>query len=115
MMPLAGLEALDNLSNAVQNASKGITTWETFPPELCAFALTLQVYSNKAYEYIQKTFCLALQHVCTLQDWSASINGNSGFVQEAFNMFGDKVSMLQVTVMWVMQYLLKHINVILIQ
>ncbi len=119
MMPFSRLEALDNLSNAVsvqpikravQNASKSATTRETFPPELRAFALTLQFYSTKAYEYVRETFCLALPHVRTLQDWYTSINGNPGFTQEAFDMLREKVSVLPVSIAQVVQHFIKHLN-----
>ena len=38
-------------------------------PELKAFAMTLQFYSKKAYEYVRQTFDLALPHQRVLTKW----------------------------------------------
>ena len=38
-------------------------------PELKAFAMTLQFYSKKAYEYVRQTFDLALPHQKVLTKW----------------------------------------------
>ena len=38
-------------------------------PELKAFAMTLQFYSKKAYEYVRQTFDLALPHQGVLTKW----------------------------------------------
>ena len=38
-------------------------------PALKAFALTLQYYSQKAYEYVRQTFNLALPHQTVLRGW----------------------------------------------
>ena len=38
-------------------------------PQLRAFAITLQFYSKKAYDYVRKTFNLALPHPRVLRTW----------------------------------------------
>ena len=40
-----------------------------YPPELKSFALTLQFYSSKAYEFVRKTFNLALPHQVQVRKW----------------------------------------------
>lgn len=55
-----------------------------YPPELRIFALTLHFYSPKAYEYVRTTFKCALPHSNTIKTWYSSINGEPGFVNEAF-------------------------------
>ncbi|GBM96048.1 hypothetical protein AVEN_111442-1 [Araneus ventricosus] len=46
--------------------------------------LTLQFYSNKAYEYVRKTFSTSLPHPATLRRWCKTVEGNPGFTHEAF-------------------------------
>ena len=55
-----------------------------YPPELRAFALTLQFYSTKAYNFVRKHFNLALPHPAAIRRWYQSINGQPGFTAEAF-------------------------------
>ncbi|GBL72131.1 hypothetical protein AVEN_107576-1 [Araneus ventricosus] len=43
------------------------TSKENYPAELRAFALTLQFYSNKGYEYVRRTFSTSLPHPATLK------------------------------------------------
>ena len=40
-----------------------------YPPELKSFALTLQFYSAKAYEFVRRTFNLALPHQSQIRRW----------------------------------------------
>ncbi|KAG8176393.1 hypothetical protein JTE90_020178 [Oedothorax gibbosus] len=57
---------------------------EKYPPELRRFALTLNFYSAKAYDYVTQTFQCNLPHPTTLRKWYKSINGSPGFTSEAF-------------------------------
>lgn len=75
---------------AIKNNS-GKLTKEQYPPCLRMFALTLQFYSTKAYEYVRETFALALPHQSTLRTWYSAINGEPGFTQEAFEALKRKV------------------------
>ncbi|KAH8030171.1 hypothetical protein HPB51_006603 [Rhipicephalus microplus] len=63
----------------VGNEQKG-----KYPPELRAFALTLQFYSPAAYEYVRSKFNEALPSQRTLRGWYKSIQGAPGFTAEAF-------------------------------
>ena len=54
-----------------------------YPAELRAFALTLNFYSAKAYEFVRETFDLCLPHPKTLQKWYRSVDGNAGFSEQA--------------------------------
>ena len=53
-----------------------------YSQSLRAFALTLNFYSPKAYEYVRKTFCNCLPHAKTLQKWYQNVSGEPGFSQE---------------------------------
>ncbi|XP_071042246.1 DNA transposase THAP9 isoform X3 [Parasteatoda tepidariorum] len=53
--------------------------------ELRAFALTLHFYSPRAYEFVRKTFNLALPHQRTLARWYQRIDGEPGFTDECFH------------------------------
>ncbi|XP_054637995.1 THAP domain-containing protein 1-like [Dunckerocampus dactyliophorus] len=55
---------------------KGATA---FPEELKAFAMTLQFYSEKAYNYVRETFDLALPHPRQLRKWYSKVDRDPGF------------------------------------
>ena len=48
-------------------------------------------YSTKAYNYVRRTFHLALPHPSTIRRWYQTINGKPGFTQEAFHALSMKV------------------------
>ncbi|KAM7307465.1 THAP domain-containing protein 1-like [Ixodes scapularis] len=48
---------------------------EKYSPALRMFALTLQFYSTKAYNYVRETFECALPHPSTLTKWYSSLKG----------------------------------------
>ncbi|CAG0904015.1 unnamed protein product [Darwinula stevensoni] len=52
---------------------------DTYSPTLRAFALTLNLYSREAYEYVRKTFGLSLPHTRTLSRWYQHVDGAPGF------------------------------------
>ena len=54
-----------------------------YPPELRAFALTLNFYSAKAYSFVRETFELCLPHPKTLSKWYRSVDGGVGFSDQA--------------------------------
>ncbi|VEN64055.1 unnamed protein product [Callosobruchus maculatus] len=60
-------------------------TTKKFPPALRKFALTLNFYSRKAYNYVRSTFNNVLPHVKTISKWYATIESSPGFMKEAFN------------------------------
>lgn len=56
-----------------------------FSNELKKFAVTLQYYSTKAYNFVRKQFLNVLPHPRTLSKWYHIINGEPGFTKETFN------------------------------
>ena len=62
----------------------------TYPCELKAFALTLQFYSGRAYDYVREKFHNCLPHQKTLSAWYSCINGKSGFQDETFAALAEK-------------------------
>ena len=62
-----------------------------YSPELKSFALTLQFYSSKAYEFVRKTFNLALPHQVQVRKWYAKVPAEPGFTECAFNALALKV------------------------
>ncbi len=55
-----------------------------YSPELKSFALTLQFYSSKAYEFVRKTFDLALPHQVQVRKWYSKIPAEPGFTEPTF-------------------------------
>ena len=55
-----------------------------YSPELKSFALTLQFYSTKAYNFVRKTFNLALPHPVQIRKWYTKVPADPGFTQPAF-------------------------------
>ena len=62
-----------------------------YSPELKSFALALQFYSSKAYEFVRKTFNLALPHQVQVRKWYAKILAEPGFPNPAFQALKLKV------------------------
>ena len=59
---------------------------DAYSVNLRAFALTLNFYSPKAYEFVRKSFSNALPHVSTLRRWSSAANGKPGFTEVSFEV-----------------------------
>lgn len=59
-------------------------TKEKYDPVLKSFALTLQSYYTKAYNYVRDTLNLSLPHLSTLRKWYGGINGSPRFTKDAF-------------------------------
>lgn len=62
-----------------------------YSAELRAFALTLNFYSAKAYEYVRKTFRNLLPERSTIRKWYRSIDGRPGFTDEVLQALRHKV------------------------
>lgn len=62
--------------------SKGVK----IPDDIKAFALTLHFYSSKAYDYVRKTFNLALPAPSTMRKWLANVDCEPGFTSTSFNI-----------------------------
>lgn len=66
-----------------KHTGQGVPT--QYPPELRAFALTLNFYSPRAYNYVMQAFDTCLPHPRTLRKWYERVDGQPGFSAEAFN------------------------------
>jgi len=55
-----------------------------FSPALRAFALTLNFYSPKAYDFVTTEFGSSLPHKTTLRSWYHEIKVDEGFTTESF-------------------------------
>ena len=60
-------------------------------PDIKSFALTLQFYSSKAYEFVRKTFDLALPHQAQIRKWYGKVAAQPGFTQPVFQALKLKV------------------------
>ena len=65
-------------------------TLTSYPPELRSFALTLQLHSSRAYNYVRETFGNCLPHPQTLSGWYKSVNGKPGFNDQVFAALASK-------------------------
>ncbi|GFO42646.1 THAP domain containing 9 [Plakobranchus ocellatus] len=63
----------------------------SFHPSLKAFAITLQFYSTKAYNFVRDMFGLGLPAVSTLRGWFRSVDGNVGFNASVMQSLENKV------------------------
>jgi len=68
---------------------------QKYSDQIKKFALTLQFYSTKAYEYVRRSFNLALPHVSVIRSWYGSIDGSPGFTTEAFEALKCRVKELK--------------------
>ena len=62
-----------------------------YQKELKAFAVTLQFYSSKAYNFVRNTFDLALPHENVIRRWYSSVKAEPGFTEESFLTLEAKV------------------------
>lgn len=74
----------DLISRQVSNVKANVVSRQKYSPALRSFALTLNYYSPKAYEYVRRVFNTSLPHPRTLQKWYSKIGGGPGFTKEAF-------------------------------
>jgi len=56
-----------------------------YTKELKSFAITLNYYSSKAYNYVRDVFGLALPHESILRRWYSSISAEPGFTERSFD------------------------------
>lgn len=50
-----------------------------YTPEMRKFTITLQFYSNKAYNFVRKSFKKVLPHPKTISKWYKVVNEDPGF------------------------------------
>ena len=72
------LALFQNVMKNSRRASRG----RRYSDEVKEFAVTLQFYSAKAYDYVRKI--LPLPHPSLIQKWAQFINCEPGFLTEAF-------------------------------
>jgi len=75
--------ALDLVMRCLSKSSR--QPMKSYPAELRTFALTLQFYSARAYDYVRKIFGKCLPHPQTLSSWYRCVGGNAGFHDEVFS------------------------------
>ncbi|XP_026667506.1 uncharacterized protein LOC113464040 [Ceratina calcarata] len=61
-----------------------------YPPGLRAFALTVNFYSPKAYNYIRQVFQNKLPSPSTIRAWYSTTDGSPGFTKEAIDILKRK-------------------------
>lgn len=80
-----------NAAAIIERCQKGPKTREKFGAQLRTFALTLNFYSPKAYEYVRSSFGMALPSSTTLKRWYQCFDGNPGITAESLNALRVKV------------------------
>ena len=80
-------ELMQRMLNCKTSRGKG----RAYCDELQAFAMTLQFYSAKAYDFVRETFDLTLPHPRSLRTWYSHINGEPGFTKCAFDAISAQV------------------------
>ena len=63
-----------------------------YSSDLRAFSLTLQFYSTKAYNFVRKSFQLALPHPSQVRRWYSKVTADPGFTEPSFQILGKKVA-----------------------
>lgn len=64
-----------------------------YSPEIITFAMNLNFYSPKAYDFVRKAFNNVIPHPKTLSSWYKSVDAKPGFTKEAFNTLQSLVSL----------------------
>ncbi|XP_065650412.1 uncharacterized protein LOC136078563 [Hydra vulgaris] len=62
-----------------------------YSEETISFALTLQFYSSKAYDYARKIFNFNLPHQAKIRKWYGKVSAEPGFTKPAFAALNYKV------------------------
>jgi len=70
------------LINRMKKVKKG--QGRKYSPLLKSFALTLQFYSTKAYNFVRNTFDKALPHQRYIRQWYSKIPAEPGFTEPSF-------------------------------
>lgn len=68
----------------MKSNKNGCIIRKKYSAELRTFALTLNFYSTKAYNYARKTFQTCLPSIKTISKWYQTVDGKPGFTKEAF-------------------------------
>lgn len=87
-----GVKCSEIIRRQMSKGKSGTIVRKKYSPQLRAFALTLNFYSTKAYNYVRKTFNTCLPSIKTLGKWYRSVDGHPGFTKEAFEALKFKAS-----------------------
>jgi hypothetical protein len=79
------------IERLLKNKSKNQTCRTPYSEEMKTFAVTLQFYSSKAYNFVRQTFNLGLPHESVVRKWYSSINAEPGFSEQSFETLKTKV------------------------
>jgi len=79
--------------NEILKRKKGLK--KKYSPELRSFALTLNFYSSKAYNYVRKKFRNLLPESSTIRKWYSVLNGRPGFTNEVLHALKCKVHKME--------------------
>ena len=85
--PGTTLEILNRQLTTKGKPGRGIK----YSSELKSFALTLQFYSSKAYDYVRKSLNYALPDKSVIRSWYSKISAGPGFTKPAFSALKVKV------------------------
>jgi hypothetical protein len=75
----------------IKNRNSQKISHEAFSTEMKSFAVTLQFYSCKAYNFVRDTFGLSLPHENTVRRWFSSVDAEPGFTESSFETVKSKV------------------------
>jgi len=81
-------QLFDRLANSQKKSKK---FKRKYSKELKSFAITLQFYSGKAYNYVRKTFDLCLPHENVVRKWYTTVGAEAGFTRDAFETLAKKL------------------------
>ena len=76
--------------NVLKHSSR-LPQGRRYTDEVKEFALALQFYSTKAYNYVRSI--ISLPHLSMIQKRARSINGEPGFITESFESLSKEVQM----------------------
>lgn len=98
LISMEQLNLLNRLSGPVRDLMQrhvkkinGASVERQYPPELRKFALNLNFFSPKAYEFVRETFSKCLPSQRTISSWYSTIDCEPGFSTEAFRTLRDAV------------------------
>lgn len=91
-IPLEVTKPLLKQTSSEDDKSSVKLSRDKYSPALRMFALALQFYSTKAYNYVRETFECSLPHPSTITKWYSSINGEPGFTGKAMNAIRAKAN-----------------------
>ena len=80
-----------SLSLMKRTTAKKYSKGRRYSPVLKSFALTLPFYSAKAYEFVRKTFDIALPSQSQIRRWYGKVAADPVFTKPAFNALKVKV------------------------